>query len=218
MKRLFLTSQVHFVADSIAAKLGNDVGKKMVFIETCVKDKVRPGDAMEWHTKNKEGLIRAGFQYDMYDIADKTTEQLQADLDAYDSMYVEGGNTFYLLLHAQKNDFGAYVQQRVNDGMIYIATSAGSIIAGPDTVSGSRPGKSPADYNLTDTKGFGLVNFVTCPHWGDPNKKDMYQKFKIPIAYAENYPYILLSDNQYVEVRDDMYRIVDLTQEENVRK
>jgi dipeptidase E len=213
MKRLFLCSQVHFVVESIAAKLGDEVAKKMVFINTCVRDKVRSNDAMEWHELNKSRLLAVGFTYDFYDIADKTPEQLKQDLEKYDLMYVEGGNTFYLQLHSQRNGFGDYVERRVAEGMVYIGTSAGSIIAGPDTISGSRPGKSPADYQLTDTAGFQLVNFVVCPHWGDPAKLEMYRDFKIPIAYNSPHPFILLNDNQYVEVRDDLYRIVDVTNE-----
>lgn len=209
-KRLFLCSQVHFVASHIASRLGKDTGKRMVFIETCVKDKVRPNDAMEWHVQNKQSLVEAGFKYDTYDIAGKTSKQLKADLDKYNIMYVEGGNTYYLLLHSQKNGFSDYVRERVKNGMIYIGTSAGSIIASPDTISGSRPGKSPSDYNLEDTSGFALVNFVVMPHWGDPNKKDMYHNFKLPISYSESNPFILLSDNQYVEVKDDWYRIIDV--------
>lgn len=213
MKQLFLTSQVHFVAKSIAARVGKNINKKMVFINTCVRDKIRPNDAMEWHEKNKSQLKEVGFQYDMYDIAGKTNQQLHDDLDKYDMMYVEGGNTFYLLCKSQENDFSSYVQKRVLEGMIYIGTSAGSIIAGPETVSGSRPGKSPSDYNLSDSTGFGLVNFVIMPHWGDQSKKDMYMNHKIPIAYSHNNPYILLSDNQYVEVTDNWYKIVDITKE-----
>lgn len=211
MKRLFLCSQVYHVAESIAETLGSDVRGKMVFIDTCVRDKVRPSDQMEWHENNKKSLRKAGFTYDIYDISGKSAADIRQDLDEYETMYVEGGNTFYLLLKSQENGFGEYVNKRVESGMIYIGTSAGAIIAGPDTASGSRPGKSPEDYSLADTAGFGIVNFVIMPHWGDESKRELYAQYKIPLSYGLRQPFVLLNDDQYVEVKDDWCRIVDVT-------
>ena len=93
--------------------------------------------------------------------------------------------------------------------MIYISTSAGSIYAGPDVLPGQRKGKTPQDYNLTDTKGANLVNFVVMPHWGNKEKEKAYLEEKMTKIYnLTDWPYILLSDTQYVEVQDDLYQIV----------
>lgn len=211
MKRLFLTSQVHYVASDIASKLGDQTRLPMVFIDTCIKDKVRSAEALNWHYQNKQKLLDAGFSFDIYDITGKTADELRQDLAQYQIMYIEGGNTFYLLKSALENDFSQLINERVNEGMIYIGTSAGSIIAGPDTRSGSRPGKNPEQYNLTTTKGFNLVNFTVMPHWGDKSKTADYLNYKLPLAYEMNNPFILLNDNQYVEVVDNSFQIVDVS-------
>ncbi len=208
MKRLFLTSQVQHVADKIAETLGDEVKLKAVFIDTTIRDQVHSN--LDWHKLNKSKMEESGFVFDMYDIAGKSAEQIVLDLDKYDIMYIEGGNPFYLQQEAQKNNFIEFVKRKVEEGLIYIGTSAGSILAGPDTSSVNRPGKSADMYNLASTKGLNLVNFVVMPHWGDVKKKDYCFEYKIPNSYNENYPYIMLTDTQYVEVKDDSFKIIDV--------
>lgn len=212
MTHLFLASQFYVTGKSIGAKIPAELKQNTVFITTSIKYRVFRESELDWHYKNRATLIDSGFVFDDYDITGKSYEDLMRDLARYDVVYVEGGNTAYLLQQAQKNDFGKYITSRVNDGMIYISESAGSVIAGPDIFANSRPGKSPADYGLTDTKGFGLVNFVILPHWGKESKKSDYMTYKIPQSYNEDFPYILLANNQYIEVQDDWYKIFDLRQ------
>lgn len=211
MKHLFLTSQVRSVAKDIASKLGNQIKKPAAYITTSFmyKDQTVPE---EWQIQNRASLVNAGFDLTAYDITGKSYEELERDLSKYEIMYVEGGNTAYLLQKAQQNNFGKYVTQRVGEGMIYIGCSAGSVIIGPDIISADRPGKTAKDYGLTDTAGFGLVNFVVMPHWGDPTKNSAYLDYKIPRAYKEDYAYILLRDTQYVEVNEGWYKIIDVGQ------
>ncbi len=211
MKKLFLASQFYVSGHHIATKIPESKKQNTVFITTSIKYRVFKESELDWHYKNRATLKDSGFIFDDYDITGKSNADLIHDLAKYEVIYVEGGNTAYLLQQAQKNDFGKYLLGRVNDGMIYISESAGSVIAGPDIFANSRPGKSPKDYGLTDTKGFGLVNFEIMPHWGMENKKSDYQAYKIPQSYYENFPYILLSNTQYVEVTDDWYKIEDVT-------
>lgn len=210
MNRLFLTSQVRSVAANIASKIGDQVKKPAVYITTSFlyKDQTIPED---WQLHNRAGLVAAGFNLTDYDITGKSYDEIEHDLAKYETMYVEGGNAAYLLKQAQQNNFGQYVTQRIGGGMIYIACSAGSIIVGPDIISADRPGKTAKDYGLTDTTGFGLVDFVIMPHWGDPEKKNIYLDYKIPHSYNEDHPYILLRDSQYIEVTDDWYKIIDVS-------
>jgi len=211
MRRLFLTSQVQYVASSIAAKLGDEINQPTAFINTCLQDKERTDAELSWHFANKNKLEEAGFQLDMYDISSKSLEELKRDLAKYKIMYIEGGNTFYLLKQAQANNFAAYLKERINAGLIYISTSAGSIVAGPDVHFANRPGKTAKDWGVTDEAGFNLVNFVIMPHWGDSRKKEMYLDHKILDAYQVDYPYIPLNDNQYIEVEDEKIRIIDVS-------
>lgn len=210
MKHLFLTSQVRSVASNIATKLSDEIKQRAVYITTSFmyKDQSVPE---EWQVQNRASLIDAGFDLTDYDITGRSYEEIVRDLTEYKIMYVEGGNTAYLLQKSQQNNFKKFISQRVGEGMIYLGCSAGAIIVGPDIISADRPGKTAKDYGLTDTAGFGLVDFIVMPHWGDPTKKSSYLDYKIPRAYKEDYSYILLSDKQYIEVEDDNYKIVDIS-------
>lgn len=208
MKKLFLTSQSQYVAHSIGTKLGDELSKPAVFITTTIHDK--PHSDLRWHMENRAKLANAGFHFDDYDIAGKTSAQLKADLAQYEIMYVEGGNSYYLLQESQKNNFGEYVKQRVESGMIYIGCSAGSIIMGPDIEPVRRAETTPLAPDLRGTKAFNIVNFVIMPHWGSEDRRALYNDYRIQHIYHEDYPYIMLNDNQYVEVTDDWYKIIDV--------
>jgi len=210
MKHLFLASQAHYVVGDIAQKLGKKVQLPMVYIDTCLKSRKYKEGELDFHYKNKQAFLDSGFHYDMYDITGKTEAQIITDLSQYQLMYIEGGNTPFLLKQALSNNFKQYVRQRVEAGMIYISESAGSVIAGPDISSNGRPGKMPSDYGITDSSGFSLVNFVIFPHWGDQKKAQDYFAHKIPQAYNSPFPYIILNNHQYVEVVDEQSMIVDV--------
>lgn len=212
MKKLYLASQFYVSGSSIGAKIPDEFKRHTVFITTPIKYKIFKESELDWHYKNRDTLKQSGFVCDDYDITDKSKSDIKHDLAQYQVIYVEGGNVAYLLSQAQKNDFGTYIKERVSDGMIYISESAGSVIAGPDIAANGRPGKSPSEFALADSRGFGLVNFEIMPHWGLENKKPDYLQYKIPQSYKEDFPYILLQNNEYIEVQDDWYKIVEVSQ------
>ncbi len=211
MKKLFLTSQVEFVAHSIGEKLGIEVKKSAVFITTTIHDK--PHTDLEWHYRNKRSMEDIGMVFDEYNIAGKSEKQINADLSKYEIMYVEGGNSYYLLQESQKNNFGSYVKERVEDGMIYIGTSAGSVIMGPDIEPVRREETTPLAPDLQGTEAFNIVNFVVMPHWGGDEYRHLYNDYRIKHIYNEEHPYILINDSQYIEVVGDKYQIIDVRNE-----
>lgn len=204
-KHLFLTSSIHGVAREIAAQIDSSARSRGVFITTGVKDKVHVD--LAWHERNIVAMREAGFVFDYYDIAGKSTEEIIRDLSDYKYMYVEGGNPYYLLHCARQCDFAKSVKQQLEQGMIYIGTSAGSMVVGRDIGWAARPGKSPADYNMTDTTAFQIVNFDVAPHWGHSGKRDLYQGTKLQNMYKESHPYLMISDAQYIEVTGDSWQI-----------
>lgn len=211
--RLFLSSQIHFVAESIGLKLGSDISQPAVFIDTPIRDKQHSN--LGWHEANKNALSTIGLNFDNYDIAGKTNGQIKRDLDKYGIIYIEGGNSYYLLQESQKNGFGAYLKARIDSGLIYLSTSAGSVIVGPDIEPVRREETTALAPSLKGTKGFGIVNFVIMPHWGDEKRRDLYNNYRLEHIYQEDYPYILISNNQYVEVKNDWINIVDVSKEPN---
>jgi dipeptidase E len=127
-------------------------------------------------------------------------------------IYVSGGNQFFLLQQAQKSGFVEVIRNLIIEkGRMYIGTSAGSIVAGPDTYP---------TYNIDDVRlapdlkgyeGFGLVNFCIFPHWGSAFFKDLYLNNRLDFAYKDTQlPIVILTDKQYVRVKDGTFEIVEV--------
>lgn len=209
--KLFLTSKFHHVAEDIAGKLSDEQKQSVVFITTPFKYREFKESELAWHYNNLGAMQKHGYKYDFYDIIGKTSSDIERDLAKYQVMYVEGGNPFFFMQEANKNNFGDYIKKRLESGMIYISESAGSVCAGADIAANSRPGKSLQNYDLQSSVGFNLVNFAILPHWGQESKKVDYFAHKIPRSYKEDFSYILLANNQYIDVTDDWYKIVDVT-------
>ncbi|MDO8553712.1 MAG: Type 1 glutamine amidotransferase-like domain-containing protein, partial [Candidatus Micrarchaeota archaeon] len=140
----------------------------------------------------------------------KTTKQVENDLKDSDILFFSGGNTFYLLEKIQQAKCAKVMVDFIGKGKIYIGSSAGSIIAGPDISPIYAIDRIENAPNLKGFEGFGLVNFVTFPHWGRNEKfRQVYLNHRLKHAYSEKNKIILLTDKQYIEVRDDWYRIVE---------
>lgn len=210
--KLYLTSKFHHVAHDIAPKLSENQKQKVVFITTPFQYRQFKESELAWHHANLEKMKKHGYKYEFYDIIDKSSSDIERDLAKYQTMYVEDGNAFFFMQEALKNNFGEYIKRRLDSGMIYISESAGSVCAGIDIAANSRPGKSLQDYDLPNSSGFNLVNFAILPHWGQEDKKPDYFTYKIPQAYKEDFPYILLSNTQYVEVEGNMFNIITANQ------
>src|SRR3989344_1121023 len=208
MKHLFLTSSVHAVARDIARGVNLSKGKRLVFIDTAAEPET--GDKT-WLKNDRQALVDAGFEVKDYTITGKEKAQLAKDLAPFDFIYISGGHTPYLLLQSQQSGFVSVIQEFIlKKGKIYIDTSAGSIIAGP---------KLPLylledneDFKPEDSRGFGFVNFTILPHSGSENFRDKYLNNRMDIVYTmDQVPLLLLTDNQYVHVRDDRIEVVDTT-------
>jgi dipeptidase E len=209
--KLFLTAKFHHVASHIANKLSDEQKQSVVFITTPFQYRKFKESELDWHYFNLDAMKKYGYNYEFYDITGKTGGDIERDLAKYQSMYVEGGNSFYFMQEAEKVNFGEYIRRRLDEGMIYISESAGSVVAGADIAANSRPGKSYKDYQLSSTRGFGFINCVILPHWGQEGKKSDYLTYKVPQSYNENFTNVLLSNNQYIEVDHDWYKIIDIT-------
>ncbi len=209
--KLFLTSKFHHVAEDIAPKLSDNQKQNIVFVDTAIKYREFKEGELDWHYANLDAMHKYGYNYELYDIIGKTGREIERDLAKYETIYVEGGNPYYLLQESQKNGFGDYVAKRVKAGMIYISTSAGSVIMGPDIEPVRRAETTPLAPNLKGTIAYGIVPFVIMPHWGNQALRKLYDEYRLKHIYNEAYPYILLTDQQYVEVEGDWLTIMDVS-------
>lgn len=86
------------------------------------------------------------------------------------ALYSGGGNTFLLVQQLHQKDLMLPLKQKIDSGIPYFGTSAGSNIAGPSM-------KTTNDMPIVYPPSFetlGVVNFNLNPHYLDPDPKSTH--------------------------------------------
>lgn len=206
MKKLFLASSIDVTASHIA-KCFPVKGLNLVCINTPAEGE--DGDK-KWLENDRIALVKAGFVVSDYTITGKTREQIKNYFASFDVIFISGGNTFYALEKIQQSDCAEIIRDYVEQGKIYIGSSAGSILAGPDIYPSYYLDAVEKAPNLKGYSGLGLTNVVVLPHWGSDDFKELYLNKRLEHAYTPNHKIILLTDSQYVSVENNRYEIIDV--------
>ena len=112
-------------------------------------------------TKVRDRLKLMG--YDVESIHQASDKQ-RAVNDA-ESIFIGGGNTFRLLKSLYEFDVIDLIRNRVDEGMLYMGSSAGSNVAAPTI-------RTTNDMPIVEPPAFdalGLVSFQINPHYLDPD-------------------------------------------------
>lgn len=210
MQHLFLTSSIGTpgVGESIRAKLGHNRPLKTAFITTPIEVEDMTDDS--WYQADRTAMINNGFEIFDYTLTGEKESDFERDLDGTDAIYFSGGNTRHLLKQSQLSNFIPFIRRYVDSGKLYLSTSAGSIIAGPQ-LPPYLWGEEKDAPDITDFTAYSLVNFTLIPHWGSAWFRDLYLGGRMGQIYSESsQPFILCNDHEYVEVQDDHSKIIDV--------
>lgn len=202
MMKLYLTSNASLVIDKIAKDLGKlPESCKVVFIPTAGN----VYDETPWIDDDKKALKKLGYKISVLDIEGKNQDEIKQALVGTDIIFVAGGNTFYLLKQSQKSGFNQIVKSLVRQGIVYIGSSAGSVIAGPN-IEPVAVSDDPSGIELESTLGFGLVNFVALPHFG----KEKYGSYHQQVLkdFSDKYKILPISDERYIFSDGKNYKII----------
>lgn len=206
MKELFLTSASDQVMDNLIQHLPkHPKDLNLAFINTAAE--IEEGDHW-WVRDEKNKLLDVGFNLEEFSITGMQTEEICEKLNNKQVFYFCGGNPFYLLDQIIKTGCDEILKEKINMGVIYIGSSAGSMIVGTriDLVSTAEEKEKAPDLQST---GLEIVDLSILPHWGSDDLQDEYVN-GIGAMYTEGIKILPLTNQQYVWIKDDSMQIIQV--------
>jgi len=159
----------------------------VAFITTAAK----PEEDNSYVKRNYDIMKEMGFNIQEIDIEGKTEIQVFKMIELKDIIFVEGGNTYYLLKAMRKCHFERTVKKLLKQGRVYLGSSAGSIVAGKSIKTAGWIGDENI-VNLKNLKGMNLVPFDIIPHYTE--ELDTIIKKKMPFRWQRKKLKILKDD------------------------
>src|ERR1700741_886289 len=157
-------------------------------------------DRREYATRAKERFREMGLSLtSIHDVSN-----MPRAIDEAELIFVGGGNTFRLLKGLHDHDLLGPIRRRVANGMPYIGSSAGSIVACPSL-------KTTKDMPVVQPMSFealSLVRFQISPHYldADPTSTHMgeTQEQRILQFLEENEEIVIgLREGSFLRVEDE---------------
>ncbi len=217
LQNLYLASSFRGagVAQLIMDDIENLLGKKATEIRLAyitTTGNLHPSDKREWIDEGRKNLQERGWQVFDYDIAGKTESEVAAELINRDAIFVQGGNSFYLLEQMHNCNFSKIIKSILAKGAPYIGESAGAIVCSNDIRNQQYMSGDPIRAKeMTGFSGLGLVDFLIKPHWNREGiKREKFSRFlqeNPEEFYSISQPIICLNDNQLIRVEGDSFQI-----------
>lgn len=161
-----------------------------------------------WIEEDRNKLTSMGFKVVNVDLKNKKKEELEHILGNIDIIFVAGGNTSYLLDQAQQSGFIEVVRDLVRKGKIYIGSSAGSLLAGPNIEVDKIYDDGEFNKVLNSYEGLGFVPFVVLPHADNPKYAPYLAR--ISKEFGSKYQLKEIKDNQAIIVRNNDTEIIEI--------
>lgn len=162
MKNIFLTSSGFSnpaIMDRVEEFFGGNLGdKKVAILTTASEDK----EKNEFAVLAFSQLKGMGFGDVIFFDLEKQDPQELLDFEV---VYVNGGNTYYLLHWTKKSGFDIVIKEFLQKGGLYIGVSAGSIIAGPSIEVLNYTKGDPNTIGLKDFSAMKLIQKAIEPHY-----------------------------------------------------
>ncbi len=195
--KLYLTSVASQSLDKIVQELPQKPAElKVLFIPTAADTYAK--DNRPWFDADRDKFIELGFKLEDFDLKGKSEDEVRAALSKTDIIFVSGGNTFYLLEHVKKSGFDKVLRELKDSDKIYIGSSAGSIILGPN-IEPIKSFDDPSAAKLDNYDGIGLVDFVVLPHWG--KEKYAARQEKVIKEFDKKYKLKPIKDGEMITVQ-----------------
>ena len=139
--------------------------KKVLYITTA-SDGENDIDK-SWMDNEYKTILNLGFEEK--NIYEYKIGKNEININDFDVIYMMGGNSFYLMDMIRKYNFDETIKNAIDNGIIYIGSSAGSIILG-NSVEYALP-FDENNVKLKDFVGLKLIDGIIIPH---ANKKEEF--------------------------------------------
>jgi dipeptidase E len=200
MRRLLLAS--HGIG--ALPELVDVAGLRFAFVPTAAG---LDADSKPWVQKDRRQLERLGCDSFTLDLAIAARADVQSALAGVGGVFLTGGNSYLLLWHARRSGFADVVVPLVESGaLVYVGTSAGAMLAGPDLAAAASLDNRREVPELDSSLALGLVPFTVLPHDDDPEARERHDEI---VTAHPGLELIRLTDDQAVFVRGKDVEIVD---------
>ena len=146
-----------------------------------------------------------GWKVEEMDLATVSRDALAEALNRNHLVYVQGGNTFYLMKWIRESGFDQLIHSWLEKGGVYIGVSAGSIVAGTDMGTASIAGGDTNDVGLMDFFGMGFIDRVIEVHYEPWMEEEIVQ-----YEHAHQVEIERLTDDQAMVVDGECIQILSL--------
>lgn len=169
-------------------------------------------DNPTWFEKFKDQLRQQGIiNIEDVDLRNKNQKEIEETFDRSDIIFVNGGNTFFLLDWMRKSGFDKALKKFLSEDKLYVGVSAGGIVVTPSiSIAGVEPG-DPNNIGMQDFTGLNIVDFEFSPHVPDMvtfESVEEYSKTTPNKIYAvDDYSAVLVQDNKASVIGDGKCKI-----------
>ncbi|XOU94849.1 MAG: Type 1 glutamine amidotransferase-like domain-containing protein [Candidatus Kerfeldbacteria bacterium] len=201
MKRLLLTSSGEFVTDGKLDFFGmRREDLRWAYIITAGKNM----ENVSFMEVRKKRMNELKYDFTEIDIDNKTENEVRKELKDFDVIYVEGGDTFYLLKAIRNCNFKAIIEEKIEQGVIYVGSSAGAYITCPTIEMATWINSNNFSYHgLTDFTGMSLVPFFIYAHYEEGVKDILKEKMRYLGCNTK-----ILNDEQALRIEDNKIELL----------
>ena len=200
LKNMILTSSLYESIELVKKFLDkNTESKKILFIPTATN----VDEYKKYIHLTQKAFEDFGYEVENFDVSIFSEEIAKEKLSEAKIVFISGGNTFYLLQELKRKNLTSYLKERIENGLLYIGESAGSVIASPDIEYASIVDDKTLATELNDYTGLNLVDFYIVPHFEEEpfvessrNTVELY-KDKLDLKLINNKEAILVENNNF---------------------
>ena len=181
----------------------NTESKKILFIPTATN----VDEYKKYIHLTQKAFEDFGYEVENFDISIFSEEIAKEKLSQAKIVFISGGNTFYLLQELKRKNLTSYLKERIENGLLYIGESAGSVIAAPDIEYASIVDDKTLATELDDYTGLNLIDFYIVPHFEEEpfvessrNTVELY-KDKLDLKLINNKEAILVENNNFTIIK-----------------